>query len=576
MLVGTRGQAPTPHFETREIASKLKWLMLLRVVVVGFLLGATILLSDDVPGAHQGSTPAEILVIALGSGVLVVTLLGTLAARVVRTQRQLRAVAYLQLAFDTVFAAGLVSFTGGTSSSFSFFFSLAIAAAAIVMYRPGALFSATCSGVFFVVIGLMETGTLPSPDWLQRMLSLSDGLHRASTMAATDRVAMLGGMAYSLINNILAFYAIGFLASHLSERLRRTDQQLRANQDSLEDLQALQAAIVTSIPSGLVTINPANQVTWFSPTAEAITGIEGRRVLLSGVAGVLPFVGEMLAEAGGSARTVERTVEAQLPHGARSLHTTLAPLGRNAGERLGSILILEDVTEVRQLEVRMAREKRFGEIGRLAASIAHDIRNPLTAISGSIQLLAKASDLSAQERRLMDIVSRETDALNAWIADFLTYARPRKGDLVALDLAQSVSEALEVLKHDEKSVKITVDVALDPCAMIRADPPAIKQVIWNILTNAVQAMPDGGRLTVHVSTDGPWRVMRIGDTGPGIPPETRARLFEPFFTTKEHGTGLGLATVYRSVTDHGGSVDIQSEVGHGAEVIIRLPALVGA
>ena len=228
------------------------------------------------------------------------------------------------------------------------------------------------------------------------------------------------------------------------------------------------------------------------------------------------------------------------------------------------------------MQERVKKSEQFASLGRVAAAIAHEIRNPLASLSGSIQLLGSTLELSEDDKRLMEIVGRETESLNQWITDFLTYARPRIGEFVHLDLARLVSDGLLILKGDEKSATIETICEAPEACFVNADPTYLKQVVWNILNNAVQAMPDGGTLTVSVASiedhRGRFHRASFQDTGEGIPDHVKERLFEPFYTTKQEGTGLGLATAFRIANELGGSITVDSEVGVGSTFVLELPA----
>ncbi len=253
---------------------------------------------------------------------------------------------------------------------------------------------------------------------------------------------------------------------------------------------------------------------------------------------------------------------------------TISPLLDSRGARIGHVLIFDDETYVRHMQEQMKRDENFASLGRVAAAIAHEIRNPLASISGSIQLLRSTLDLEEDDRRLMEIVNRETDNLNSWITDFLMYARPRVGERVSIPIAPLIADSLAVLANDEQSAGI--EVVFDPSVEARTygDPTYLKQVVWNVINNAIQAMNGQGTLTIEISElgedKGGFNRVAFRDTGPGIPDDVLERLFEPFFTTKASGTGLGLATVYRIVSEHGGAVTVDTGA-NGTTFMVDLP-----
>ncbi len=572
-----------------DLRQKLQWLSLFRIVVVAFLTGATALYgppaAPDLPGLALSST--TLILYAVAGVMCLLSVAYAVALRFIRTEDHLRRLAYVELLGDTLFAATLVVLTGGTSSAFTFIFSLTIVNAAILLYRPGALFTATSCAVLFLLIGLGEFGVAEvAPVKAMRR----EGVAPIRPLTQVDDASRLGGLAYSLINNIFAFYAIALLASQLSEKLRRTDRQLAAERGQLEDLRALHESIVASIPSGLVTLDHLGRVTFINGIGEALLGRAFAEVRGQDVGVSFPYLRplDLAPEALGT--VFEKPLYD--PQGQRRhVQWSISPLAeaKEADSDAspddtpgGYLLVVNDVSRVREMEEKVRRAESLAGLGKLAASIAHDVRNPLAAISGSIQMLGASLDLQDDERRLMNIVSREADALNRWITDFLTYARPRRGDQLRIDLAVIVDEAVRMLRFDERAIGVDIQVDLASPAYVVADPSALKQVVWNLLANAVEAMPAGHaprRLEVRLTTTGPAHArqlrLEVADTGCGIPREALQSVFEPFFTTKTGGTGLGLATVYRIVTEHGGTIEVSSQAdgppGEGTRFIVDLP-----
>ena len=566
--------APRQALLLDELRRKVRALVLFRVVVVSFLLAATALLGA-VGAAEQPNAAGttEALIYGLVGVVYVLSIGYAIALRLLTGEPALVRLAYLQLAGDALFAATLVLITGGTSSVFTFFFSLSIVLAAVILYRHGALAIATLSGLLLVGIGLVELGVVTGDGLFGELRRLLFG--DIQPLSADEQAANYGAVVTNLVVNVVAFYAVALLASWLADQLRRTDLRLEQNRASLEDLRALHENIVSSIQSGLITVNRSRQITYFNDVAEQITGYEAADVLYQDITRYFAdlraiFLNEDKLESQHSELT------SQVLGGALAyIRWTISPLTDSRERRIGHILTFEDVTRVRQMEEQMKKAETLATLGKLAAGIAHEIRNPLASISGAIQLLGATLDLDADSRRLMDIVTRETDSLNHWITDFLTYARPRMGQPIPVDLAQLLGDAVTVLKHDEKSANIQVELDTREEASVLADPTYLKQVVWNVLHNAVQAMPDGGKLAVAVRehSDGRGEFYRatFRDTGGGIPPELQSRVFEPFFTTKDSGTGLGLATVHRIVSEHGGFVSVDSTRGVGTTFTIDLP-----
>jgi two-component system sensor histidine kinase PilS (NtrC family) len=258
----------------------------------------------------------------------------------------------------------------------------------------------------------------------------------------------------------------------------------------------------------------------------------------------------------------------------RVLGVSVSPLTNHLNRPIGRIVNFQDLTELRRMEAQVKRAERLAAIGQMAAGVAHEIRNPLASISGSIELLRKTPQLDPDSGALMEIVLREVERLNRLITDLLDYARPRPRVPVPLELGGLLDETVRVFAQDRTAPGVTaryVPPAEGGEVQVVADPGQVRQVLWNLLRNAAEAMPDGGEVVVALRRGDGHAEFDVVDTGQGIAPSDQERLFEPFFTTKTRGSGLGLAMVHRIVTEHGGSVSVDSSPGRGARFSVRLP-----
>ena len=248
--------------------------------------------------------------------------------------------------------------------------------------------------------------------------------------------------------------------------------------------------------------------------------------------------------------------------------------------RKGNILLFQDVTELTEIEREMKRVEGLALVGELAAGIAHEIRNPMASISGSIQMLKEELETDKVNRRLMDIILREIDRLNHLVNDFLKYARPKPIDLHEFHLNQLIAESLELLKNSGKWNKnIELKIELDSMDKILSDPAQIRQVIWNIFLNAIEAMPLEGTLFVKTKSvttktygdkESDMIEITVRDSGKGFSEKALKQMFSPFFTTKEEGSGLGLAMVKQIVEGLKGNIYGHNSSEGGAELILRL------
>jgi two-component system sensor histidine kinase PilS (NtrC family) len=559
--------------EAESLKRKLGWTVFARLAVFTFLGSATVLFGVE---SFHPYSPVETVDIVLfgtaGIGCFLCLILA-FALRLARSHYVLLWLTYSQLLGDVLCATVLVFITGGTSSSFVFFFSLVIIEGAVLTYKPGAFITATACTLLLVSIGLLELGLVGEQTEIVESVSLdvkADDLQ--------SHTALWGGLAYRLLNNVVAFYSIAFMASLLAERARSSARQLELSRHSLADLKVVHESIIGSIPSGLITLDQNARIDFFNRRAWLITGRSPDDVLGSAFLKVFPEASDVMdattTSEDSNLDTPVRT-SIQRPGGfIADLEWRISPL-KDARDRIqGHLIVLQDVTLVSQMEQKIKRSERYATIGKLAASIAHEIRNPLTSIAGSIQLLSQMGEREADEQRLMKIVHRETESLNQWITDFLTYSRQLPEEQAPIDLGKVINEVLQALTMNEQSKGIEIEISLKEGLQVMADISSVKQIFWNVLLNAVQAMEKGGKLWVemeHQKEDGLVQI-RVTDTGKGIDSEHSDQVFEPFYTTKESGTGLGLATVYRLVSELGGTIQFHSLLGEGTTFYIGLPA----
>jgi two-component system sensor histidine kinase PilS (NtrC family) len=332
--------------------------------------------------------------------------------------------------------------------------------------------------------------------------------------------------------------------------------------------------IVRSLSSGLVTTDPQGTVLTVNAAAAEMLGVAPAAFDGAAIEALLPGVSALLpTDPQAEVRRADLTVKAGA--GELTLGVSVSPLRDVREQVIGRVINFQDLTELKRLEQHMRRAERLATVGQLAAGVAHEIRNPLASISGSIELLRQAPQVSEDDRSLMTIVTREIDRLNALITDLLDYANPRPPQVVEFDLVVLVDETLQVARQDRALADIALTVTAPARLPIAADPAQLRQVLWNLVRNAADAAAAGGRHVGVTIRDEPavaGVAIEVTDDGPGIPAEQVARIFDPFFTTKRRGTGLGLATCHALVADHAGRIDVDSAPGRGTTMIVRLPA----
>ena len=384
---------------------------------------------------------------------------------------------------------------------------------------------------------------------------------------------------YTLAINIFGFVAVALLSGSLAERLRSADVRLEHASHEIADLRAFNEYVIDGLLSGLITTDAQGRILTFNRAAASITGIPPEQAAGQDAGEVLQLPDTFRARLATLVQTRSLRLEFEYRTGdGRTLDIGLMvtmialPNGRS-----GYLFTFQDVTELRRLERNARLQQRLAAVGEMAAGIAHEIRNPLAAMSGSMQVLRQELPLSDEQRQLMDIVLRESDRLNDTIRSFLAYARPQKFSVARLDLRTVVQDAAVLLRNSSEAHAdhvVDMDVPAEP-VWYEADENQIRQIVWNIASNGLRAMPHGGRLVLSVELDAAHAqdevVLGVRDQGHGIPAEELDNIFQPFRSSFDRGTGLGLAIVHRIVTDYGGVIQVSSTVGVGTIVRVRLP-----
>jgi two-component system sensor histidine kinase PilS (NtrC family) len=470
--------------------------------------------------------------------------------------RDLRPQPKVQVLTDLAMATAIVYITGGIDSSFNFLFPLIIIVGSILLSRSWAFMVAALAFIFHGA-----------------MLELSYfDIIKAYSLLRPD----LRSLQATIIINFFAYSAIAYLASRLSSKLRQADVELQDKSGELEDLQVFHENIVQSISTGLITADIEGHVRVVNPAAEKLLGKSATQ--LNGLPIASLFL-DRLPEPGSSTTHGEvRALVENGHHRQKTFGMTAAILTAPHAGPAGYIYTFDDLTEIRRLEREVRLRDRLSAVGRMAAGIAHEIRNPLSSIAGSVKVLSEVAALDDEQKVLVDIVNRESKRLNNIISDFLMYTREKQYEFAHVDLATLVEETLLLLENrqapDDGKVPVEVKIVRDfriPRALTVADPSRLKQVFWNICENASRAMADGGTLTVKLTEadDHSW-LISFTDTGKGMSASHIEKIFEPFQSEFAGGTGLGLAIVYQIIQAHDGKITVRSAPGQGAEFVIRL------
>jgi two-component system, NtrC family, sensor histidine kinase PilS len=378
--------------------------------------------------------------------------------------------------------------------------------------------------------------------------------------------------------NDIAFLFVGLLAARLVKRQSHYDVRLTEATQTLANLRALHERIVESIRSGVVTTDLQGRIYIFNAAAVEITGYEADDVRGQNASIFFGDIEENIRQSMSAAEAGEPSprfeADCLTAEGLRlRLGFSIFPLFAESGETTGLVITFQDLTQVRALEETSRRQDRLAAVGRVAASIAHEIRNPLAAMRGSIQVLRSEMDGNSSQAELMEIILRESDRLNRIITDYLTYARPRSHAHTSVDVRELLQETFTLLRHSpelQAAHQLEEGYSAE-AAIVSADASQLKQVFWNIARNALQAMPDGGTLRAELRHSAGNRLrITFTDTGRGMSPEQVEHLFEPF-SSRTGGTGLGLSIVYQIIRDHGGTINVRSREGQGTTIAIELP-----
>jgi two-component system sensor histidine kinase PilS (NtrC family) len=463
---------------------------------------------------------------------------------------------------DLVMEAAIIHFAGGVASQFTLIYCLTIVAAAFLLEMSGGLVTAIIASTFFVLYGILETvGALEPPG--SEML--------------TNSPRPLGVLQVYM--HVLMFFLVGAVGGYLARRIRLKGRQLESAESELEQLKFDTDFILNNMSSGILVVDTNRVVVTMNPAAEEILGVDKEDVLMHDLEESLgegaPELTYVLVDALNEDKSKYRH-EVMITAGEKRtpLGTSISLLRDAGGAKRGAISVFQDLTEVQEMRERIRKADRLAAIGELSAGIAHELRNPLASISGSIEMLTGELELSGENRRLMELITRESDRLDRIISDFLEFAGLRPPRRRMIPVSNCLEEVLALLQHNiDKSRGVDIDLDNRACEVyVNVDDEQLRQVFTNLAVNSCEAMPDGGNLRIVAGQEEPgWVRIEFYDEGPGIDEEDVDRLFEPFFTTKVGGTGLGLAIANRIITAHGGRIDFKNRKDGGAGFTVVLP-----
>lgn len=519
----------------------LAWLVKVRIIILTFLLGIEL----AVARLTQTQLPLRLFVDVM----LLWYAMSVFYLLLISFWEEYQIQSLLQVLTDLALVTLVVYVTGGVDSSLNFLYPLVIIVACIMLPRVWAYLTAALAFILY--------GTVLELTYFQVIPSYS-----------TTHPGM-GALQAIIFINLFAYLAVAYLAGLLASKLRQVDVKLKYTSGKLENLRALHENIIQSISGGLITTDLAGFITLVNPAAQKLVERSEDDLLGEPVQQLfldpLPAVGS--ERAGGEVRFVPPS---NFRKTFRVMASALTIPDRGA---IGCVYTFDDLTQVRRLERDLRMQDRLAAVGRLAAAIAHEIRNPLTSIAGSVSMLSGIPDLSDEHRQLLQIVTRESQRLNGIITDFLSYSRGKQYQLAKVDLLLLLEDTLTLLEHRISAQNLGIRLERHfgvGEAFILGDGDKIKQVFWNFSENAVRAMRNGGTLSISLEPAGEDWQINFADTGPGMSPQLVEKVFEPFQSQFEGGTGLGLAIVYQIVQAHDGKVWARSKLGQGSVFVLRL------
>ena len=532
------------------LSRRLAFIMLVRVILFTLILGGTVAVNLFWGNPENlGGPYITFLFIFIAS----LYTLNIIYAVLFRAFSDLTKLAYIQLGGDLLVAGILVNFSGGADSVFVLLFMFSPIAAAVTLSRRAAVVTAGVGTTVLVAVIFLGYA---------RLLPVLPGQPRLPWEA------MRSAIGTGLLINGAAMFAVAFLSGYLAEQLRAAARTMEVQQAQIYDLAALNADIIRSLTSGLITIGEEGRILALNKTAARVLKVPQDEQRWKHLEDLSPKLARFVAQGEDAHRG-----EVRLGNGKESMlvFCSVAPLNDHHNLVRGRVINFQDITAQRRMEKRVKRTEHMASLGRMAAGIAHEIRNPLASISGSLEMLHSAVDMEAEDKKLMGIALKEIDRLDGLISELLEYARPRPLDLARLDLGEEIHF---LAGHLSELMAGAPAVAVEESGeglWIRADRDQIKGVLWNLVRNAKEAGEEE-RVTISVGRLEDQVFLTVEDNAAGIPQEKLQHIFEPFFTTKDAGTGLGLAAVHRIVQAHGGSIEINSSEDIGTTVRVLFPA----
>ncbi|HBQ20718.1 MAG: hypothetical protein A2Z91_06990 [Deltaproteobacteria bacterium GWA2_38_16] len=542
-----RGELLAKNIQLKSVLPQLKakentlWFMFLRAVVNTLLLTITLIyqIKDSSVIRPQDLLPIYSLI----GFTYFITIAGTLLMPKIK---DLTYFISSQIAYDVLFITALIYITGTQEAVFTFLYLFTIAFSSILYLKTGSLYTAAFSSICF------------------------------STLLILDPIENREKHLMTLFFNNVAFFLVALLSGYLSDQFKTFRMRLKEEEESVKELEDLNKIIIDNMTSGLLTTDLQNNIIYFNQAAEKITGLHFSTIYKKNIFDIFPDLKKHWIKKAPSKKEVPVRKIFHFKNASTielTLGFALSDLKDAYNQKCGNILIFEDLTKTIEMEQHVQRTDKLAAIGKLAAGIAHEIRNPLASVSGSIEMLSREIEVKDENKKLMNIILKETDRLNSLVNEFLDYVRPSEKKQTLFKINHIIEDTLMAFSMDKQASK-HIEMKFTPenkNLEIKGDKEKIKQIFWNLFLNAAQAMPEGGKINIRSYAQDEQLYIDIEDTGEGIDEENIKKIFDPFFTTKPKGTGLGLSMVHKIIEAHQGRISVNSKVGKGTTFTLIFP-----
>ena len=520
--------------EDQKTRQKLAFLNSIRIAILGALFFASVIIMVFFNTSFSITPVAVSLLAAIAIHILCFPL-----ANVLRYQVLL----FIQLNVDILIITLLVYFSGGIISPFYFLYILPIIVAALFLSRRGTIYIATLS---FIVFGILS-------DLLYlKVIPFSPGYEVGDIS--------LGTFIYNLFMSFVAFSSLAVLSSYYFERIRKTGAELKSAQESLQDLIMLNNSVMERMENGFITTDINGRIISYNRQAAQFLSITAAgnvfELLLS-----KEDIDEILKISQPSKRYyIEKRINQ------RDLGISVSIIEKISPYEKLLVLLITDLTEIKKIERRLKEKENLALMGEMIAGIAHEIRNPLASISGSVQFLTKELNLAKEYQDLMNIIVKESQRLSTSIEEILSFSKTTPLKLQRFDLSQVVEEIIGMAALNYQRIQFRKQFSAGN--MVAADTERIKQLIWNIITNAIKAVGEKGTIDICIFQTDHAVNLSIKDNGKGMDKTEVAKIFTPFYSKFSSGVGLGMFIVKRIVDIHGFKIDVKSGKDKGTEVTV--------